>query len=139
MASARRRTMIIIFALVLATALGGLAGYLLTPERPATAEEFDAGGPPPPEAAETVRRLLSGDRAERDSALSPEVRELVGAAATLPPGTKLVLDADGWSGDASPYASATATVTLPGQAPRRVVFGFERADGLWRLLFEEEL
>ncbi|MCP3801703.1 hypothetical protein NLX83_20785 [Allokutzneria sp. A3M-2-11 16] len=139
MASARRRTTIVIVALVLATLLGGLAGYLLTPSGPAAAEEFDAGGPPPPEAAETVRRLLSTDRAERESAVSPEALELVGRTEPLPLGTKIVLDPDGWSGDASPLASATATVTPPGQLARRVLLGFERVDGLWRLLFEEEL
>jgi hypothetical protein len=142
-----RRSRLLIILVSAAVALVAIAGYVLwgTGTPPATDPASDPaqadwipGGPPPPEAADTVGRLSSADPAERRSALAPDLDSIVAEINPLPDQATLVLDPQGWRGDDA-FAAATATLTVPGQPGSRIMIGFERVDGAWLVTFEEPL
>lgn len=137
-----RRKWILLAAVLAVLAVGGTVLVLWngsrTPEPAATdPAPVRPGVAPPPAAAHSADALLSPDPRTRQSVLTAELADAVGAIEALPPGSAITLDENGWR-EHDGFAVATGTVTLPGQPARPVVIGFQREGDQWLVAFEED-
>jgi hypothetical protein len=99
---------------------------------------WDPGTAPASSAADSARRLVSPDPAQRRSALTPDLDEALPKEAGVPAGADIVLDPDGWR-EHGEYAIATARLVVPGAPDQPIVIGFRNVSGQWLVTFQEDV
>ncbi len=114
-----------------------------TPTAPPGSASTPAQGSPaggaasvPPDAAKAVSDVVSQDPAAVRSALAGSLAQLTPDGALAPNGTRIDVQPGSWqqTGD---FATLTAVVTVPQQAPVTVLFHLVKEEGRWRVLMTE--
>ncbi|MEU5104998.1 hypothetical protein AB0H07_22370 [Streptomyces sp. NPDC021354] len=107
-------------------------------EKPPAQELYEPGGPVPAEAARVARDLVAEDEKTQRVALAPELERTLPEGRLTARNAKLRLKDGTWH-EEDGIANAQATLEEPGKPAQRVLLGFARSGGAWRIILAEVL
>ncbi|MEU5023989.1 hypothetical protein [Streptomyces milbemycinicus] len=133
-------------ALLLAATFAGIYAYWsgrsetdTSAEKPPAQElTYEPGGPVPAAAARVARGLVAADEKTQRVALAPELERTLPEGRLTAKGAKLHVKDGTWH-ERDGLANAQATLKEPGKPVQRVLLGFTRSDGAWRIILAEVL
>ncbi|MEU0808319.1 hypothetical protein [Streptomyces sp. NPDC005970] len=105
---------------------------------PAQELRYEPGGPVPAEAARVARDLVAEDEKTQRVALAPELERTLPEGRLTARNAKLRLKDGTWH-EEDGIANAQATLEEPGKPAQRVLLGFARSGGAWRIILAEVL
>ncbi|OMI40928.1 hypothetical protein SPAR_03396 [Streptomyces sparsogenes DSM 40356] len=139
MADMRRLSITAGVVLIVAASLAAVFAYrsgTSAAKPPAQELRYEPGGPVPAEAARVARGLVAEDEKAQRGALAPELERTLPEGRLTAKGARLHVKDGTWH-EEDGIANAQASLEEPGKPVQRVLLGFARSDGAWRVILAE--